>query len=236
MHRFLIALVACLVPLQAGSLETDPFGAGCNPCSFGSGSIYSSAPVTLGANDSFSTSFHFQFTDPLQFSTSSENPCCGITLILYMQQSPSDFPQAGFSGAALGYTQNNLQRSVGVEFDSDGNHAPIVEGPNTFDVDAANPSGAAGALIVKLHRIQIGCPEDAGVLINRSVAVVAQQNAGVLRQLHYFRSPERQRYVFVDRDCGPRVHCTAADREPDPRVGAYRVARHLPKTHANHRP
>ncbi len=77
MHRFLIALVACLVPLQAGSLDfpngfssgdisatgftnpngplvlvgtvalggtqialTDPFGAGCNPCSFGSGSIY----------------------------------------------------------------------------------------------------------------------------------------------------------------------------------------------------
>ncbi|MGI8745932.1 MAG: L-type lectin-domain containing protein [Bryobacteraceae bacterium] len=125
-----------------------------------SGAAYSTLPVTLGANNTFSTMFQFRFTNP-----GGIDPADGITFLL--AANPSGL---GTSGVGLGYA--GVPNSVAIEFDTynngagDGNssnHVGIDTGGNLTDssltnvygnpscgfangIPAQNPNTAAGCL------------------------------------------------------------------------------------------
>ena len=109
------------------------------------GAAYSTSPVTLGTNATFSTTFQFQFTGAGGVVGS---PADGITFVL--AASPTGL---GGSGGALGY--GGVNNSVAIEFDtydntpfvndgSSSNHVAILEngvvGPSS-DLDLVNPYG-----------------------------------------------------------------------------------------------
>ena len=71
-----------------------------------SGAAYSTTAVTLGASDTFSTTFEFQFTN-----TGGIDPADGITFVL--AQSPTGL---GIGGGGLGYL--GVNNSVAIEFDT----------------------------------------------------------------------------------------------------------------------
>src|SRR5450755_1778073 len=58
-----------------------------------SGAFYSTAPITLGANDTFSTQFQFRFTN-----TGGIDPADGITFVLAQNATG-----LGVGGGGLGY-------------------------------------------------------------------------------------------------------------------------------------
>ncbi|MDR3435662.1 lectin-like domain-containing protein [Telmatospirillum sp.] len=70
------------------------------------GAVHSTAPITLGANDMFSTQFQFRFTD-----VGGVDPADGITLVL--AASPKGL---GIAGYGMGYA--GVANSVAIEFDT----------------------------------------------------------------------------------------------------------------------
>jgi hypothetical protein len=70
------------------------------------GAAYSTSPITLGASDTFSTTFQFRITNP-----GGINPADGITFVL--AASPTGL---GNAGVGIGYA--GVQNSVAIEFDT----------------------------------------------------------------------------------------------------------------------
>lgn len=105
-----------------------------------SGAAYSTTPVALGADDTFSTTFQFRFTDP-----GGWNPADGITFVL--AASPSGL---GSGGEGIGY--EGVGNSLAVEFDtydnepeddSSSNHVAIDENGVLNDYALSNPYGVS---------------------------------------------------------------------------------------------
>jgi hypothetical protein len=95
-----------------------------------SGAGYSTTAVTLGAGDTFSSTFQFQITDP-----GGIDPADGIVFVL-------SAGSAGLGGSGLGIGYAGVGNSVGIEFDTydngdaDGdssNHIAIDEDGNVTD-------------------------------------------------------------------------------------------------------
>jgi hypothetical protein len=120
--------------------------------SYQSGAVYSSSVVTLGANDAFSTSFQFQFTNPGGGYLSS-SPADGITFALFLPicTDPSTCPPIdGFNSSGLGYYQNAPQRTFGVEFDTvddqgtgSSNHVALLTGYYASPTNQVNVYGVS---------------------------------------------------------------------------------------------
>lgn len=71
-----------------------------------SGAAYSTSPITLGTNATFSTQFRFQFTNP-----GGWDPADGITFVL--AASPN-----GLGGGGVGMGYQGVANSVAIEFDT----------------------------------------------------------------------------------------------------------------------
>jgi hypothetical protein len=134
------------------------------PATYGqAGAAYSTSAVTLGASDTFSTTFQFQFT---RAGGDVGSPADGIAFII--AASPNGL---GSSGGALGY--GGVTNSFAVEFDtydntpyvndgSSSNHIAILEngvvdpssdlnlvnpyGVQTCNFNPANPNTAPGCM------------------------------------------------------------------------------------------
>ena len=110
-----------------------------------SGAAYSTAPITLGSNDIFSTTFKFRFTSP-----GGIDPADGITFVLAANPS-------GLGGAGVGMGYSGVSHSVAIEFDTynnagyglgdnDGNssnHVSIDTGGNLTNANLTNVYGNA---------------------------------------------------------------------------------------------
>jgi hypothetical protein len=102
-----------------------------------SGAAYSTTAVTLGAADTFSTQFQFQFT-----KTGGIDPADGITFVL--AQNPTGL---GLGGGGLGY--QGVPNSAAIEFDtfqnggadSDSNHVAIDTNGVLQDLNLTDPYG-----------------------------------------------------------------------------------------------
>lgn len=70
------------------------------------GAAYSTSPITLGSNATFSTNFQFRFTQP-----GGIDPADGIVFILAANTS-------GIGGAGVGMGYSGVPKSVGIEFDT----------------------------------------------------------------------------------------------------------------------
>lgn len=133
---------------------------------FQSGSLYTSSTVTLGANDAFSTSFQFQFTNP---GGGGSSPGDGISFILFM---PPGTPHQGFNGGALGYYQNNAQQTVGIEFDTadnepvdqgSSNHVATLVGGAINDTNLTNVYGISSCVFAGNSYLAAGCMSNGDV-------------------------------------------------------------------------
>lgn len=102
-----------------------------------SGAAYSTAPITLGSSDTFSTTFKFRFTDP-----GGWDPADGITFVL--AANPTGL---GSGGVGMGYA--GVPNSVAIEFDTydntgyglgddDGNSSNHVSIDTNGSLDNAN--------------------------------------------------------------------------------------------------
>ncbi len=77
------------------------------PASAGqTGAAYSTSPITLGSNDTFSTTFQFRFTQP-----GGIDPADGITFLLAANTT-------GIGGAGVGMGYQGVTNSVAIEFDT----------------------------------------------------------------------------------------------------------------------
>lgn len=88
-----------------------------------SGAAYSTSAITLGASDTFSTSFRFRFTDP-----GGIDPADGITFVLAANPT-------GLGGLGVGMGYSGVPNSVAIEFDTY-NNAGYGLGDN--DGDSSN--------------------------------------------------------------------------------------------------
>jgi hypothetical protein len=110
-----------------------------------SGAAYSTAPITLGSNDIFSTTFKFRFTSP-----GGIDPADGITFVLAANPT-------GLGGLGVGMGYSGVANSVAIEFDTynnagyglgdnDGNssnHVSIDTGGNLTNANLVNVYGNA---------------------------------------------------------------------------------------------
>lgn len=70
------------------------------------GAVYSTSPITLGSNDTFSTTFQFRFTSP-----GGIDPADGITFLLAANTT-------GIGGPGVGMGYQGVPNSVAIEFDT----------------------------------------------------------------------------------------------------------------------
>jgi len=123
-----------------------------------SGAAYSTNPVTLGANATFSTAFQFRFSNP-----GGIDPADGMTFVLAAK--PTGL---GGSGGAMGY--QGVPKSVAVEFDTylntgidlSSNHVAVDEGGQLTGLASANPygngsCGFANGLPIQNPNTALGC-------------------------------------------------------------------------------
>ena len=104
-----------------------------------SGAGYSTTPITLGTNATFSTTFQFQITNP-----GGINPADGITFVLAKNSSG-----LGGNGGSLGYA--GVPNSVAIEFDTynnggvdlSSNHVAIDTNGVLTDTNSVNPYGVS---------------------------------------------------------------------------------------------
>ena len=87
-----------------------------------SGAAYSTTPITLGSNATFSTTFSFRFTNH------SSRPADGITFVL-----AASTTGLGSSGGGLGY--GGVNNSVAVEFDTFNNGSADANSSNHVAID-----------------------------------------------------------------------------------------------------
>jgi hypothetical protein len=110
-----------------------------------SAAAYSTSPVTLGTNDTFSTTFSFRFTSP-----GGIDPADGITFVL-----AADPSGLGGLGVGMGYsgatkseaiefdTYNNAGYGIGNNDGSSSNHVSIDTGGNLDNANLTNVYGNA---------------------------------------------------------------------------------------------
>lgn len=104
-----------------------------------SGAGYSTTPITLGTNATFSTTFQFQITNP-----GGVSPADGITFVLAKNSSG-----LGGNGGSLGYV--GVPNSVAIEFDTfnnggvdlSSNHVAIDTNGVLTDTKSVNPYGVS---------------------------------------------------------------------------------------------
>lgn len=89
------------------------------------GAAYSTTPITLGSNATFSTSFDFRFTNPGGIA-----PADGIAFIL-----SNSATGLGSNGYALGLPSASQARSVAIEFDTYNNGAIDGNSSNHVGID-----------------------------------------------------------------------------------------------------
>lgn len=147
-----------------------------------SGSVFSTAAVSLASDASFSSAFRFQIT---QSGGICDEDGCGADGLVFAVQTVSN--TAGGAGGGIGYS--GLNRSVGVEFDTwnngwwdnyNGNHVGIDLNGNIDSVVQANLPTAGG------NRINNGAIWSAWVDYNGvtdSLEVRLAQGAAALRPL-----------------------------------------------------
>lgn len=87
------------------------------------GAAYSTSPISLGSNDTFSTQFQFRFTNP-----GGVDPADGITFVL--AESTSGLGNGGYG---MGYAGPNLNNSIAIEFDTYNNHEGLGYFPTEPD-------------------------------------------------------------------------------------------------------
>lgn len=115
------------------------------------GAGYSTTPITLGAGATFSTTFHFQFTQ-----TGGIDPADGITFVLAKSSAG-----LGSIGGGLGY--DGVPNSVAIEFDTfwnggvdpNSNHVAVDVGGVLSNNAAASPYGQTNC--VNGNNIRMGC-------------------------------------------------------------------------------
>jgi len=90
------------------------------------GAAYTTVPVALGSNDTFSTQFQFRFTNP-----GGVDPADGITFVL--AANPNGL---GGTGVGLGYA--GVTNSVAIEFDTYNNGNPNSLGFFSAEPDSSN--------------------------------------------------------------------------------------------------
>ena len=90
------------------------------------GAAYSTAPVQLGAGNTFSTQFQFRFTAP-----GGADPADGITFVL-----AADPGGLGTAGYGMGY--EGVPNSLAIEFDTYNNGNPGSLGPFAAEPDSSN--------------------------------------------------------------------------------------------------
>jgi len=117
-----------------------------------SGAAYSTTAVSLGAGDSFSTTFQFQFTH-----VGGIDPADGITFVL--AQSPTGL---GVGGGGIGY--QGVGNSVAIEFDTfanggvdtDSNHVAIDTNGVLTDSNLTDPYGVSSCVLPSSY-LSAGC-------------------------------------------------------------------------------
>lgn len=118
-----------------------------------SGAAYSTNPVTLGSNATFSTTFQFRFTNP-----GGIDPADGITFVLAQSSN-------GLGGAGGGIGYQGVGNSVAIEFDTYNNGGGDNNSSNEVGVDVngslasvmqANPYGV-GTCDFGSGYTQMGC-------------------------------------------------------------------------------
>ena len=82
------------------------------PANFGqAGSVFSTNPISLASNVSFSTAFQFRFTNP---GGACDGQGCGADGLVFIVQTNSN--SVGGAGGGIGYA--GVPNSVGIEFDT----------------------------------------------------------------------------------------------------------------------
>ena len=82
------------------------------PANFGqAGSVFSTNPISLASNVSFSTAFQFRFTNP---GGACDGQGCGADGLVFIVQTNSN--SVGGAGGGIGYL--GVPNSVGIEFDT----------------------------------------------------------------------------------------------------------------------
>lgn len=147
-----------------------------------SGSVFSTAAVSLASDASFSSAFRFQITNS---GGICDEDGCGADGLVFAVQTVSN--TAGGAGGGIGYM--GLDRSVGIEFDTwnnggwdnyNGNHVGIDLNGNIDSVAQANLSTAGG------NRLNNGAVWSAWVDYNGvsdALEVRLAQGAAALRPL-----------------------------------------------------
>jgi hypothetical protein len=114
----------------AGSARTATTGDGTvmrltSAAGYEGGAAYSTTPITLGSNATFSTNFSFRFTSP-----GGINPADGIAFILSNSASG-----LGNNGYALGLPTASTAKSVAIEFDTYNNGSIDGNSSNQVGID-----------------------------------------------------------------------------------------------------
>jgi hypothetical protein len=102
------------------------------------GSAFSTVPVSLAANASFSTFFQFRFTNP---GGSNDGQGTGADGLVFVVQTVAN--NVGGGGGGIGY--QGIGNSIGVEFDTWNNGAGDANSSNHVGIDA---NGSVNSLVL----------------------------------------------------------------------------------------
>lgn len=99
------------------------------PATFGqAGSVFSTNPISLASNVSFSTAFQFRFTNP---GGACDGQGCGADGLVFIVQTNSN--NVGGAGGGIGYA--GVPNSVGIEFDTWNNGGGDSNSSNHVGID-----------------------------------------------------------------------------------------------------
>lgn len=108
------------------------------PATFGqAGSVFSTNPISLASNASFSTAFQFRFTNP---GGACDGQGCGADGIVFIVQTNSN--NVGGGGGGIGY--DGIPNSVGIEFDTWNNGSIDGNSSNHVGIDVG---GSVNSLV-----------------------------------------------------------------------------------------
>lgn len=167
------------------------------------GAAYSTSAVTLGANDTFSTVFDFQFTN-----AGGVDPADGITLVF--ATNPSGL---GDGGNEIGYGGDTTGNSVAIEFDTydngnenslgffpdepdSSNHVAIDENGVLSDTDPVNVYGNPSCGFSNGTPVQ-NSNTAAGCMSNGDIWTVTLGYDGSTNQLTLLLSDPAEGYTFT---------------------------------------
>ncbi len=108
------------------------------PANFGqAGSVFSTNPISLASNVSFSTAFQFRFTNP---GGACDGQGCGADGLVFIVQTNSN--NVGGGGGGIGY--DGVLNSVGIEFDTWNNGSIDGNSSNHVGIDVG---GSVNSLV-----------------------------------------------------------------------------------------